>query len=169
MKIVITGPESTGKSTVAEQLAAHYNTKWVPEYAREYIKGLNRPYTYEDLLEIAKGQIQLEDQESANSSDLLICDTDLIVIKIWSAHVFGKVDPWILQQIEEREYDYYLLMNIDLPWEPDPQREHPHLRDFFMDWYRNELAEYGKAFSEISGSEENRMKAAIKVIDKFLE
>lgn len=167
-KIVVIGPESTGKSSIAAKLAAHYQVEWVPEYARAYIEKLHRPYNYDDLLEIAKGQIALEEEKAKAGGPFLICDTDLIVCKVWSRHAFDKVHEWTLQQIEQRHYDLYLLMNIDLPWQPDPQREHPQLREYFKDIYRKELQLYQKRYVEISGVGEERLERAVKVVEQLV-
>jgi NadR type nicotinamide-nucleotide adenylyltransferase len=124
-KIVIIGPESTGKSTLCEGLAAHYHTEWVREYAREYMlthKG--KAYNYDDLSTIARGQLALEDAavegrnaESGPTKDrVLFIDTDLYVMKVWSEYVFGQCETWILKEIATRHYDGYLLCRTDLPW-----------------------------------------------------
>ena len=154
-KIVIIGPESTGKSTLSELLAKHYNTEWCREYAREYLLTNGTDYTFDDLLEIAKGQVALEDkhtlstvnrlpstdietksivndprltesgQRSTASSPLLFIDTDMYVMKVWCEYVFGKCHDYIYEQIAQRKYDLYLLCNIDLPWVQDELREYP--------------------------------------------
>ena len=112
-KIVIIGPESTGKSTLCEALANHYQTTWVPEYAREYLLKHGTDYRYEDLLTIAKGQLALEDLHAA-AQPLLFIDTDMYVMKVWCEFVFGKCHSWILDQIVARRYDGYLLCRTDL-------------------------------------------------------
>ena len=121
-KIVVIGPESTGKSTLSKSLAEYFKCPWVPEYAREYLEKLKGQYTYDDLLKIAKGQINKEETAIKKTENLLICDTDLHVIKVWSQHKFGKVHSWVEQLITDRKYDLYLLTDIDIPWENDPQR-----------------------------------------------
>ena len=168
-KVVIIGPESTGKSTLATLLAKYYNTSWVPEYAREYIDRLNRPYEERDLLDIATGQLQAEDKAIAHANKLLICDTNLLVIKVWSEHKFGACYPEVLESIKTRKYDLYLLTGIDLPWEEDPQREHPHLRSFFYDIYKQELINSGVPWVEVNGLEHfERQLCAVHAIDKLL-
>lgn len=164
IRIAITGPESTGKSRLAEQLADHFQTMFVPEFAREYIGNLHRPYVYEDILEIAKGQLKNENKICENADKMVFCDTDLIVTKIWSEHAFKKCDPWIIQNIETHPYDLYLLMNIDLPWEYDPQREHPDMRDYFFNLYEHELFSRNLPFKIISGTGEPRLTNAIKIV-----
>jgi NadR type nicotinamide-nucleotide adenylyltransferase len=167
-KIVIIGPESTGKSTIAKELAEYFDCPWVPEYAREYIEKLDRPYEYDDLLEIAKGQIQSEDMLLDDEKEFIICDTDLNVIKVWSMHRFGKVDPWILEQIKSRKYDCYLLTDIDIPWQEDAQREHPdpEMRSYFFEWYLNIVSESGIPFHIISGEAKQRLSNCIEIIKR---
>jgi NadR type nicotinamide-nucleotide adenylyltransferase len=167
LKIAITGPESTGKSMLAEQLAEHYHTLWVPEYAREYINNLDRPYNQEDILEIARGQIRSETLICRQTKELLICDTELIVTKIWSEVKYGNCDPWILNMLENHKYDLYLLCDIDLPWEEDPQREHPHEREYLFNLYKKELTGRALPFFVISGFGKKRLKNAILVIETF--
>jgi NadR type nicotinamide-nucleotide adenylyltransferase len=168
LKIAITGPESTGKSTLSQQLAAHYQGLWVPEFARAYIADLDRPYTLQDLEAIARGQLDLEAATAAQNPRLLFADTDLLVIKIWSEHAFGKSPDWVLQQLKRQDYNLYLLMGVDLPWEPDPQREHPHLRQYFYDWYKRELKALQVPFVEISGQQEHRLAQARQHVDALL-
>lgn len=169
LKVAITGPESTGKSTLSQQLAAHYNTVWVPEYARTYIEELNRPYTLQDLEAIARGQIDLETQMQEQAKGVLFADTDLLVIKIWSEHAFGECPDWVLQKLKQQDYNLYLLMGVDLPWEPDPQREHPHLRQYFYDWYKRELETLQVPFVEISGQHSSRLEQAIQRVNTLLQ
>ena len=168
LKIAITGPESTGKSTLSQLLARHYNTVWVPEYARSYINSLGRPYTVSDLEAIARGQLALEQEALQKAGSILFADTDLLVIKIWSEHAFGYCPEWILEKLRQQDYNLCLLMGVDLPWEPDPQREHPHLRQYFYDWYKRELQELGVNFVEITGQHEERLQLACRHVDALL-
>ena len=163
-KIVIIGPESTGKSTLTQQLAQHFNCPTVKEYAREYIDRLDRPYTKDDLLVIARGQLALEDDLMHSTAPYLFCDTDLRVINIWSIVKYGDTDPWITHQINKREYHGYLLMNVDLPWEEDIQREHEHQLDELFDRYHEDLKNSGVPFSIISGQGEERKQNAIDFV-----
>jgi NadR type nicotinamide-nucleotide adenylyltransferase len=171
LKVVVIGPESTGKSTLSEQLAAHYQTVWVPEYARQYLEALPRSYEQHDLLTIAEGQLTLEDKLAAQANRLLICDTDLHVVKVWSEHKYGVCDPRILKQIATRPYDLYLLTYIDIPWEEDPQREYPDpaMREYFYNIYKDLVAASGVPWVEIKGSFEERKSLAITAVDKLLK
>jgi len=166
-KIAITGPESTGKSMLAEQLADHYKTIWVPEYAREYINKLNLPYNKGDILTIAKKQLENENKIAKNAIRFLFCDTEPIVTKIWSEDKYKSCDEWILRKIEEHKYDLYLLCYIDLPWQQDPQREDPHRREYLFDLYLQELTERNLPFYVISGSGKKRLINAIKQVENF--
>jgi NadR type nicotinamide-nucleotide adenylyltransferase len=168
LKIVITGPESTGKSQLSEELATYYKTVFVPEYARGYIDALDRPYNREDILIIAKGQIRDEARMKQQAYRMLFCDTELIVTKIWSEVKYGICDPWILKMIEENNYDLFLLCNIDLPWEEDPQREHPHMREKLFSLYLDELTNRGFPFKVVSGTGKERLMNAIGFVESIL-
>ena len=160
-RVVITGPESTGKSTLARQLAEHFNCIWVEEYARTYIDELDRPYIETDLLRIAKGQIKAEEKVLQADIPHLICDTDLLTIEIWSDIRFGRCDPWITEQIKTRAYDLYFLCGTDIPWEYDPQRESKEDRWFLYEVYRERLIALGKRFVELKGNEQERFMKAL--------
>jgi NadR type nicotinamide-nucleotide adenylyltransferase len=165
IKVAITGPESTGKSSLACDLANHYNTLWVPEFARDYLNKIDRPYTYQDVEDIAKGQLLLEDQFALKANRYLFCDTELIVIKIWMEYKFKMVPDWINEQIRNRQYDHFLLCNIDIPWEPDPLRENPQLRRFFFEWFVREIESNNINYTIISGNQHLRQTNAINTID----
>lgn len=165
-KVAIVGPESTGKSELTQQLATHYQTDWVPEYAREYLDQLTRPYQEHDLLEIAKGQLRLEDEK--READPLFCDTNLIVIKIWSDHKYGRTHPEILQSLQERTYDFYLLTDIDLPWQEDAQREHPNLRAYFFGVYKQYLEDHQLPYGVVTGTGKERFACAVNIVQRAL-
>ena len=167
-RIAITGPESTGKSVLAEKLAQHYHTMWVPEFARVYLDHLDRSYTYQDILFIAKSQMESEHAAIERANDFLFCDTELIVTKIWCEYKYGKCHPWILEQIENHKYDFYLLTDIDLTWQPDPLREHPDYRIQLFELYLKELKNREFTFKIISGKSEKRLQNAISIIDSIL-
>ncbi len=167
-KVVLIGPECTGKSTLASLLAKYYNTVWVPEYARDYINRLDRSYEEKDLLPIARGQLESEENLAKEANQILICDTDLTVIKIWSEHKYGACYDEILDAYHQQSCDLYLLMGIDVPWCDDPQRENPHLRSYFYDVFKNELKQKGANFVEISGGHFERQKQAVEIIDELI-
>lgn len=162
---------------LTRQLADHYRSAWVPEYAREYIDNLDRPYVESDILEIARGQAKLEKMGSTSlrkeatlgkvqqRDRFLFCDTEALVTKIWSDVKFGRCDPWILDLLETHVYDLYLLCDIDIPWEYDPQREHPEMRVQLFNLYYEELLERHRNFRVVSGLGEDRLENAINFID----
>ena len=168
IKIAIVGPESTGKSVLAESLADYYTTTWVPEYAREYLNMIDRPYTKDDLEIIAMEQLSLENRLEEKANRLLICDTTLLVIRIWCEFKYRNCPEWILEEVKHRYYDLHLLMATDIPWVPDPQREHPHEREYFYDLYRRELDKLGVEYARISGTHEERVKCAVEHINFLL-
>lgn len=182
IKIVILGPESTGKSTLSKLLAQHYKTLYCPEYAREYLLQHGKDYTYEDLLTIAKGQVAAEDaytqqvqklaangEVSDTHQPLLFVDTDMHVMKVWCEFVFGKCHHYILDQMAIRKSDFYLLCNTDLPWEKDELREYPDLvtREQLFTIYKNLLQQQNVPWIEISGDYSQRMESAIEAVDKL--
>jgi NadR type nicotinamide-nucleotide adenylyltransferase len=163
-KIVVTGPESTGKTTLCEQLAAHYKTDWVPEYARKYLIELGRPYHYDDLLLIAKGQLEQEDRITASSkTPLIFIDTDMYVMKVWCEFVFGKCHAFILDEIAKRKYDVYFLCNTDLPWVADELREYPdrESREFLFHMYKDLMINQEIPWFDIKGNYAARLEKAI--------
>lgn len=169
-KIVVIGPESTGKSTLSGALAEALDTVWVPEYARAYLEQLGRPYEQHDLLEIAKGQLQLEDELLTKANRLLICDTDLNVIQVWSNARYGTCHRWITENIATRAYDLYLLTDIDTVWEDDPLRENPSPaeRSYFYNIYRDIVQNSGRPWAGISGAPAERLKKALEAIKQHI-
>lgn len=168
-KIAIVGPESTGKSTISAQLADHYNTIWVPEYAREYCTALTAPCTWQDEINMFKGQLEIEKQCLPYANKILICDTTFITVKIWSNHMFGKSPQEVLDELPRHPYDLYLLMNIDLEWQEDPLRDFPNEREYFMGVWHKELKALSANYHLISGTDDERLENAIKKIDGFLK
>jgi NadR type nicotinamide-nucleotide adenylyltransferase len=166
-KIVIIGPESTGKSTLTEQLATHYNTAWCPEFAREYLKENGMDYSFEDLLNIARGQLILEDNLLTTAKNgLYFIDTDMYVMKVWCEVAFNNCHTWILKQISARNYDLLLLCDTDLPWVKDDLREYPdlHTRQRLFKMYRDLLVNQGTKWAIISGSYAERLQVALSII-----
>ena len=171
-KIVIVGPESTGKSTLCEQLAEHYKTIWVKEYAREYLLKHGTDYTFDNLLDIAKGQVKLEeDAVSTISNKPLFIDTDMYVMKVWYEYVFGRCEYFVLDEIAARNYDLYLLCNIDLPWIEEPMREYPDEkpRKELYNIYKDLLINQTTPWVEISGNYEERLQKAIAAVNQVLK
>ena len=164
-QIVLTGPESTGKSTLAQALAKQYKTDWIPEYARSYIENLNRPYEESDLLEIAKGQYQLVENYPSKRDHFLFIDTHLLVIKVWSEYKYGSCHPWIIEQLKFTKVDLYILCGTDVAWEYDPQREHPHQRNELLAIYRQQLMDLKLPFVEITGNLKTRLTKVEKAIN----
>jgi NadR type nicotinamide-nucleotide adenylyltransferase len=167
MRISITGPESTGKSWLARRLAEHYQTTWVPEYAREYLEIINRLYTYDNILTISQKQYDAENLAAINS-ELLFCDTDFCVTSIWCKVKYGKIHDWITAKLEQNNYGLYLLCDIDLPWQYDPLREHPEMRTELFEMYRDLLHDHRFNYRIISGTGEERLKNAVSIVDEFL-
>ena len=181
-KIVIIGPESTGKSTLCEQLAQHYDTAWCPEFAREYLLSNGTNYDFDDLLTIAKGQLALEDEYTTtlerNSLPMmeagghlpLFIDTDMYVMKVWCEFVFEKCHRFILDAVIERQYDCYLLCNIDLPWVKDELREYPDIesRRKLYKIYKDLMINQSTPWVDISGDYDQRLQKAIAAVDKLL-
>jgi len=181
-KIVNLGLERTEKSLISQQLANHYETNWCPEFAREYLLTNGTNYDYDDLLTIAKGQLALEDEYATtleNQSQTMLengehlplfVDTDMYVMKVWCEFVFEKCHPFILDQIVRRQYDLYLLCNIDLPWVKDELREYPDIesRKKLYRIYKDLMINQSVPWVEISGDYDERLKKAIATVDKLL-
>ena len=187
-KVVVIGPESTGKSSLCEQLANHYKTEWVKEYAREYLLTNGTEYNYDNLLEIAKEQFALEkaaiqlvenkikisteNNTTSAANDLpeiVLIDTNMYVLKVWCEFVFEKCHPWILNQIVENSYDLYLLCDIDLPWVKDELREYPEvgIREKLYHHYKDLLINQSTPWVNISGNYQQRVEKAVNAIDSI--
>ena len=188
-KIVIIGPESTGKTTLSEELAKHFNTIFCPEYAREYLlqNGIN--YNYYDLLKIAQGQLVMEDycEQRVNGeltiahdslstgsklevpSSLLFIDTNMYVMKVWYEYVFNRCEQFVLDQIAQRHYDLYLLCEIDLPWVAQPMREYPdrQQRLELYDMYKDILVNQQTPWVEIRGNNKERLQRAVDAVQQY--
>ena len=168
-KIAIVGPESTGKSTISKQLAKYYNVPWVPEFARYYCAALTSACTLQDEINMFHGQVALEESILATiETEFLICDTTFLTVKIWSDEILGETPAVVLDALRTRTYDFYVLLDIGLPWQEDPLRDFPHLREHFMDIWHRELKALGANYIVVGGIE-NRLQNVIDVIDEFLK
>ena len=187
-KFVVIGPESTGKTTLCNKLAKYYHTLWVPEYAREHLLKNGTQYSYEDLLVIAKRQVELEEagisqliktskatpvmQGDAGNSvqefrKLLFIDTDMYVMKVWCEYVFNKCHTWILNRIVERKYHGYILCNPDIEWVRDELREYPDklTREKLYYYYRDLMINQEVPWLDVKGNYEERFEKATNFID----
>ena len=168
-KIAITGPESTGKSTLAEKLAKHFNTDYIPEYSRTYLENFEGQYTENDVVEIAKKQYELILKEEDKNPEILIADTEIIVCKIWIEYVFKHPNEMIEDLLRRQNFDLYLLCDIDLPWVYDPLRENPNIeeRKELFEIYKNTLIKMNVPFGIVRGSDEERVNNSLEIIKQY--
>ncbi|MBN2615920.1 MAG: ATP-binding protein [Bacteroidales bacterium] len=167
-RIAITGPESTGKSWLAEQLALKFKTVYVPEYAREYLLQNGLEYDIHDVEAIAKGQLKREEVAAVETDHLLFCDTDMLIPKIWCEVVFGTCPGWIEDQFKTHHYDLYLLCFPDIPWEYDPMRENPENRDEIFGLYEKTLKDAGLPYHVVKGLGGDRLENALNFVKEIL-
>ena len=173
VKVVLFGPESTGKTTLSGQLARYYNTVWTPEFAREYLQDKwnneRKICEQKDIIPIAEGQIKLENDLSLKADNVLICDTDLLETKVYSEEYYGGfVDPILDKAAIENSYDIYFLTYIDTPWEADDLRDKPGERLEMFTAFENTLKKYNRPYVLLKGDKETRLKKAIEIIDGLL-
>jgi nicotinamide riboside kinase len=167
--IVITGPESTGKTELAAQLAQSLNCKWIPELSRHYIANLGRPYQYNDVEQIARLQIARFTDELLPESAFAVFDTGLIITKVWFDVVYKKCPDWLIEAIQQQPKVFHLVCNTDLPWIADPVRENGGLmREKLLQIYQQELSNFGFPFALVSGTDEQRLQNALTILDKEL-
>lgn len=168
-KLIITGPESAGKTTLAKDLAHELKVTWLPEYARKHLEILNRPYRFEDVIEMAQVQLKKENELFNRSSGSLILDTNLLVYKIWIQEKYNREVDWIEKEIAKSKNDFYLLCDIDISWTQDPLREHPKRidRTRIFSLYHDFLKKNQFNFEIISGNKLSRLKKSIEIIDKL--
>jgi NadR type nicotinamide-nucleotide adenylyltransferase len=172
-RVVLTGSESTGKTTLAIALAEQYGAPWVPEFVREYAASKAGPLSFDDHGPIARGQIAREDEyrsrAAAHNERLLIGDTDLLSTAVYCAHYYGHCPRWILDAARERRPDLYLLLDIDLPWVPDPQRDRGHMRSEMQALFHEAVGRSGAPYAIISGDADRRFAMARTAIDNLLK
>lgn len=168
-KIAILGPESSGKTELSSALAKHFDTGFAAEFARSFLPGLGRPYTADDLLFIARMQMQTEKTAKAKAKKILFCDTELINLKQWCLHKFGFCHKFIEEELNKKPYDSYLLTAPDLPWIADPLRENPDKGDYFFEIYKREIEHYGFPYAIVSGAGKQRLACAINAVESFLK
>lgn len=167
-KIVIYGPESTGKTTLSKQLADYFKTQWIPEFAREYLENKNAPVELSDIPEIAKGQINLEEEVIKKANRFLICDTDLLVTKVYSEHYYNTCPDWIREIAYNREYALHLLTNNDIPWVSDPLRDRGDRREEMFLLFKTEIEKAKRPYKLISGDFENRFRQAVRILEELI-
>ena len=172
LKVVVFGPESSGKTTLSRALASHYNVLWIEEFARDYLQEKwdkeNKVCELNDLLPIAYGQIKLENEYSQKTNKLLICDTDLLETKVYSETYYdGYCDPLLEKYALKNSYDLYILTNIDIPWEKDDLRDKPNEREKMFNAFKETLVKYHRPYIEVSGSLSKRLDTATKAINSL--
>jgi nicotinamide riboside kinase len=165
--IVITGPESTGKSVLTKALADHFGGIPVPEYAREYLERHPVPYQYRDLVHIAQQQQVVTAKALLEKPAYLFSDTWLIITKIWFEEVYGRYPDWLDHAIRTSGPDLFLVCAPDIPWEPDPLRENPNRREYLFERYIAEIKSFGYPFRIVTGKEEKRFESARNHLDNF--
>ena len=172
VKVALFGPESTGKTTLSEHLARFYNSVWCPEYAREYLqkKWNNERKVCEekDMLPIAYGQIETENELAQKATDVLICDTDLLETMVYYELYYNTCDPLIKEAALANSYDMYFLTYIDVPWEYDDLRDRPDQREELFELFKNTLDRYNKPYIILKGDKKQRLATATKVIDELI-
>jgi NadR type nicotinamide-nucleotide adenylyltransferase len=168
IRVVLTGSESTGKSTLAAALAAHYDAELVPEFVREFAERKNGPIELADHGPIARGQIALEDEHIARATRLVVQDTDLLSTVVYCEHYFGTCPAWIREAAAARRPDLYLLMDIDVPWVADGVRDRGEQREEMQQLFRDAAAASGAAVAIVHGSWDERLQRAVDAIDELL-
>ena len=173
IKVVINGPESTGKTTLTKQLAEYFNIEYVPEFARDYLQekwDLKKEVcSKEDLLVIVKEQVNLENKLSSKANKVLLLDTNIITTVNWSiTHFDGYCDPWIIKQAELLQYDHYLITNINIPWVKDDLRDRPNEREDMLSSLINQHDIRDLKYSIISGDKDERKSQSIDIIKNLI-
>jgi len=166
-RVVLTGSESTGKTTLAVRLARHYGTSWVPEFARAYAELKGGPLTVADVERIARGQLAAEERALARGPGLVVLDTDIVSTVVYAEHYYGACPAWVREAALERQGDLYLLLAPDLPWTADPVRDRPRQREEMHALFRRALENVGARFVEIAGAGDARFRAAVEAVERL--
>ncbi|MFT5820522.1 MAG: NadR type nicotinamide-nucleotide adenylyltransferase [Crocinitomix sp.] len=166
IRIAITGPESSGKTTLSRSLSEHFKVPFIPEFARTYLEKINGDYNQFDLDKIAQGQLKsiLSSQNTIN-----ISDSDFSVLEIWSHYKYGNVSDFIFGLVKKDLFDLHILCTPDIPWEEDPLRENPDNRDQLFELYKESLIKHKKNFIVVSGAHKNRVEKCLETIDLLLK
>ncbi len=165
VRVVLTGSECTGKSTLAEALARHYGVEAVPEFVRAFAEQKGGTILFSDHGPIARGQMALEDEYCTRAAGLLIQDTDLLSTVVYCRHYFGRSPAWIEEEAQTRRPDLYLVCEPDIPWIADGVRDRGHAREEMQVLFRDAVAGSGVANVTIRGSRDERLQAATAAID----
>lgn len=173
IRVVLYGPESTGKTTLSKQLASYYHTNWVPEYMRTFLE--NKAFipgeeivSYEELDSIAKGQMKVENASLNTADTLLFCDTNLLELQVYAEHYFGESPEAISKYALKNKYDLYILTYVDVPWEADGMRDRPEDREKMFAMFEQKLIENNLPYITVKGNEQERLEFAVSYIDKLL-
>ena len=166
IRIAITGPESSGKTTLCQSLSEHFNVDFIPEFARTYLEITDGKYKQPDLDEIAKGQLE---SITSSQSKINVCDSDFSVLEIWSDYKYGNVSDYIRELVKKNLFDLHILCTPDIPWEEDALRENPDTRDHLFELYKESLNRHNKNFIIVSGEHKNRIKKSLQFIDLILK
>lgn len=169
VRVVLTGAESTGKTTLAARLAAHYATAWVPEYVRGFVERKGAAPEASDVEAIARGVLEAEAAARDAAGEVLFLDTDLLSTALYADHFYGAAPPWIEAALAARPADLYLLLADDIPWQPDPgQRDSPAVRTSVQRRIEAELHRRALPFARIEGTRDARFRAAVRAVDRLL-
>jgi NadR type nicotinamide-nucleotide adenylyltransferase len=166
IRIAITGPESSGKTTLCRSLSEHFNVAFIPEFARTYLEKTNGEYNQSDLDQMA--QEQLKNILSSHNT-INICDSDFSVLEIWSHYKYGNVSDFIRELVKKELFDLHILCTPDIPWEEDSLRENPDTRNQLFELYKESLNKYTKNFIIVSGEHKNRVTKSVQAIELLLK
>jgi NadR type nicotinamide-nucleotide adenylyltransferase len=167
-RVALVGAECTGKTTLAQALAARFGTVWVPEYAREYLAARGGVCTREDMPAIARGQAELEDRLARQANRVLIHDTNLLTTQLWHEHYFGEAPLTLREMAATRKADLYLLCDCEVPWVADGLRDSPKHRRWFQSRFQSELEALGLPYVVLAGPLEGRLGPAVAAVDRLL-